>query len=410
MNTGEDGQGLRKILDLSRMIAVFLLFMHFYIKFYKLFVGFGWQSGVSDRFLTHLSRIELFQSWTLIKLAALLFISISLLGVKGKKDEQIKFSRILMVSGVGLLLYFGSIVIFILPFQDFILGIVYMILVTLGFLMFIAAGTWMSRIIKDAPEKDIFNSENETFPQEERLLENEYSVNLPAVYRYKGKNRNSWINLINLFRGLLVAGTPGAGKSYFVIRHLIDQLMGKGFSMFLYDFKYDDLSVIAYNSLLKYADRFEVKPKFYVINFDDLNRTHRCNPLDPAAMSDITDATEASRTNYNMNQYHDPSYGFNLKEVLDKFNIKELDSPKEREKLENQLKNGDRPTITVEKNGEQVKLHVEAAPRYSQLNMFNPNGRPEKREQFLKETGQSKAISKGNTKEKGHAASQGLGV
>lgn len=192
-----------------------------------------------------------------------------------------------MVLGVGLLLYFGSIVIFILPFQDFIQGIVYMILVTLGFLMFIAAGTWVSRILKEALEKDIFNTENETFPQEERLLENEYSVNLLAIYRYKGKNRNSWINLVNLFRGLLVAGTPGAGKSYFVIRHLIGQLMGKGFSMFLYDFKYDDLSVIAYNSLLKYAERFGVKPKFYVINFDDLNRTHRCNPLDPAAMSDI---------------------------------------------------------------------------------------------------------------------------
>ncbi|MFC3562797.1 hypothetical protein [Pedobacter jamesrossensis] len=114
--------------------------------------------------------------------------------------------------------------------------------------------------------------------------------------------------------------------------------------------------------------------------------------------------------NFNMNQYHDPSYGFNLKEVLDKFNIKELETPKEREKLEAQLKNGDRPTITVEKNGEQVKLHVEAVPRYSQLNMFAANGRPEKREQFLKEASQNKVISKANSKEKGHSASQGMGI
>lgn len=114
--------------------------------------------------------------------------------------------------------------------------------------------------------------------------------------------------------------------------------------------------------------------------------------------------------NFNMSQYHDPSYGFNLKEVLGKFNIKELDNPKERQKLENQLKNGDRPTITVDKNGEQVKLQVEAVPRYSQINMFAASGRPEKREQFLKEPAQSKEISKGKSKEKAVSNSQGLGI
>jgi hypothetical protein len=128
------------------------------------------------------------------------------------------------------------------------------------------------------------------------LLENEYSVNLPAKYNLKGKTRSSWINIINPFRGLLVAGTPGAGKSYFVIRHIIDQHIKKGFTMFLYDFKFDDLSKIAYNKLLQYKGNYKIKPSFYVINFDDLNRTHRCNPLDPQSMNDITDATEASRT------------------------------------------------------------------------------------------------------------------
>lgn len=144
--------------------------------------------------------------------------------------------------------------------------------------------------------KNIFNSENETFPQQEVLLENEYSVYLPAKYQLKGQIRNSWINFINPFRGILVAGTPGAGKSYFVIRHIIDQHIKKGFAMFIYDFKYDDLSKIAYNKLLMYKDNYKVKPSFYVINFDDLNHTHRCNPLEPEAMMDITDATEASRT------------------------------------------------------------------------------------------------------------------
>lgn len=114
--------------------------------------------------------------------------------------------------------------------------------------------------------------------------------------------------------------------------------------------------------------------------------------------------------NFNMNQYHDPSYGFNLKEVLDRFEIKELDSPKEREKLEASLRNGDRPTITVEKNGEAVKLQVEAVPRYSQLNMYADNGKPEKREQFLKSTDQVKAVAQSKGKEKSATKAQGLGV
>lgn len=95
---------------------------------------------------------------------------------------------------------------------------------------------------------------------------------------------------------------------------------------------------------------------------------------------------------------------------MDKFNIKELEIPKEREKREGLLKNGDRPTISIEKNGEQVKLHVEAVPRYSQLNMFAANGRPEKSEQFLKEADQSKVISKANAKEKRQSANQGMGL
>ena len=160
----------------------------------------------------------------------------------------------------------------------------------------LTGGTWLTRLLKAKMNSDIFNTENETFPQQETLLENEYSINLPAKYNLKGKRRDSWINFVNPFRGILVAGTPGAGKSYFIIRHIIDQHLKKGFSMLLYDFKYDDLSKIAYNKLVMYKDNYLVKPSFYVINFDDLNHTHRCNPLDPDDMHDITDAAEASRT------------------------------------------------------------------------------------------------------------------
>jgi hypothetical protein len=134
------------------------------------------------------------------------------------------------------------------------------------------------------------------FPQEERLLQNEYSINLPAQYNRKGKMRRSWINVINPFRGLLVTGTPGSGKSYFVIQHVIRQHIQKGFAMLVYDFKYDDLSRIVYNTLKKNLKAYKVAPAFYIINFDDLSRSHRCNPLHPSTMYDITDAMESSRS------------------------------------------------------------------------------------------------------------------
>jgi len=296
MQTGEDTQGLRKIIDFTRLISAFILAIHFYICCYKAFAGWHWTAGITDRIVASIAKTGLFNNMLRPKLAALLFLIISLVGAKGKKDEKINYRVITAYLVTGLLIYFFSILCFYLNTRLKVIACCYMILTGIGYLLILTGGTYLSRLLKEKLDKDIFNTDNETFPQEERLLENEYSINLPAKYNLKGKTRNSWINFINPFRGMLVAGTPGAGKSYFVIRHIIDQHMKKGFSMFLYDFKFDDLSKIAYNKLLKYRGNYPVKPAFYVINFDDLDRTHRCNPLDPQGMTDITDATEASRT------------------------------------------------------------------------------------------------------------------
>jgi len=114
--------------------------------------------------------------------------------------------------------------------------------------------------------------------------------------------------------------------------------------------------------------------------------------------------------NYSMNQYNDPSYGFNLSDVLDKFNIKELDKPELRAKLEQSLKNGDRAEATVSKEGKKIQVLIEAEPRYAQINLFNAQGKSEKREQFLKEPGHAKDASQGKSKEKNVSAEQGLGI
>lgn len=112
--------------------------------------------------------------------------------------------------------------------------------------------------------------------------------------------------------------------------------------------------------------------------------------------------------NLNFNQYHDPAYGFDLGKVLDKFNIKELEDPAKRVLLEASIKNGNRPSVTTVKDGKEVKLLVEAVPRDSQLNMYQVNGRPEKRDQFLKETALSQKVGNTKGKEKEMSESQGM--
>lgn len=296
MHTGENEQGLRKILDFTRLSAIFILLLHFYFYCYQAFEAWGWTANLSDNLLKNIQRSGLFNNFNRSKFIALGMLIISLMGSRGRKKENIRWQTIAAYILIGILLYFGSQLLLKLYSDIETVAIIYSSVTTLGFVLILSGGNLLSRLIKLKLSNDIFNQLNETFPQEERLLQNEYSINLPAQYNLKGKVRKSWINIINPFRSFLVIGSPGSGKSWFVIQHVIKQHIQKGFCMFVYDFKYDDLSRIAYNQLQQHKNRYKKIPKYYTINFDDLTTTHRCNPLDPSTMYDITDATESSRT------------------------------------------------------------------------------------------------------------------
>ena len=295
-HTGENEQGLRKIVDLTRFASIFILLLHFYYYCYVAFEQWEIKSTITDRLMKNISNTGLFQNQLTSKFMALGLLVISLFGAQGKKDEKINWKSITAYLLIGLLLYFSSQLFFKLQYDVQTVAIAYITATGIGFLLILAGGNLLSRLIKLNLGDDVFNSLNETFPQEERLISNEYSINLPARYNLKGRVRKSWINIINPFRGLLVIGSPGAGKSWFVIQHVIKQHIEKGFAMFVYDFKYDDLSRIVYNWLQQNKHNYSVKPSFYVINFDNLSVSHRCNPLDPNSMNDITDATESART------------------------------------------------------------------------------------------------------------------
>jgi DNA-binding transcriptional regulator YbjK len=295
-HTGENEQGLRKIVDLTRFASIFILLLHFYYYCYVAFEQWEITSTITDRLMKNIANTGLFQNQLTSKFLALGLLTISLFGSQGKKDEKINWRSIAAYLLIGLLLYFSSQLFLKLQYDVQTVAIVYIAATGIGFLLILAGGNLLSRLIKLNLGDDVFNSLNETFPQEERLISNEFSINLPARYNLKGRVRKNWINIINPFRGLLVIGSPGSGKSWFVIQHVIKQHIEKGFALFVYDFKYDDLSRIVYNWLQQNKHNYSVKPSFYVINFDNLSVSHRCNPLDPNSMNDITDATESART------------------------------------------------------------------------------------------------------------------
>ncbi|WP_149243053.1 conjugal transfer protein MobC [Dyadobacter sp. 32] len=295
-NTGENDQSLRKITDMTRLISLAVLGLHFYYYCYQIFADWGLNSVITDRILGKIASSGLFSFPDKTKLIALVFLVISMIGIKGKKDERASAKNGIIRILIGTVIYFTSSVFLQFDIAILLAAAIYIIFCLVGYMLILSGASVLSRIIRAKLAKDIFNKENETFPQFEQLLQNEYSINLSAKYKYKNKVRNSWINIINPFRATLVCGSPGSGKTHFVFRHVISQHVAKGFSMFVYDFKYSDLTKLAYRAWLENKANYPVEPAFYTINFDDLSRSHRCNPLDQAGMTDITDAVESART------------------------------------------------------------------------------------------------------------------
>lgn len=210
MSTGENAEALRKIIDWIRKCSIVVLCLHFYVYCYSAFELWGWTHHVIRDLLYRFSGTGLFSHFYTSKVVALGLLFVSLIGTKGRKDEKIRLPVAVRHLVIGLVLYLGSYLFLKLSSTADIVAGLYMAVTSMGFLMVLNGGVLLTRIMKQRLDTDIFNQLQETFPQEERLLENEYSINLPARYNLKGKIRKSFINIINPFRALLVAGTPGS--------------------------------------------------------------------------------------------------------------------------------------------------------------------------------------------------------
>ena len=297
MMTGENDQGLRKIIDMTRMISIVLLLIHFYYYCYGAFKEWHLTYEITDRILLNIGNSGLFSNFHKSKLFALCFLFISLVGARGRKSEKLNNRTALAYLITGLLLYFVSrLALFWKAAPITTVAFCYFTITAAGYILILSGGIILSRIIKKNLSNEVFNKHNETFPQEERLLTNAYSINLPAEYNLKGRNRRSYVNLINPRRGVLCLGSPGSGKSFYVVENCIRQLTEKGFAQFIFDFKYPELTLIAYNHFLKHRNKYPEGSKFYSVNFSSLDYSHRCNPLFPELMTDLLDAMDASKT------------------------------------------------------------------------------------------------------------------
>ncbi|RYF73665.1 MAG: hypothetical protein EOO39_10035, partial [Cytophagaceae bacterium] len=298
----DDRKGLTQNNEILLWGGLAMLGLHFYIELHSFFINLGWSHPAVDRIFDKLTLNTKFvvNAWWMKLISAALIVGYGAAS-RGVKSIDLNTKSVVRALLIGLVVYFGStwMVIYSDWFLNWIgideLSIGYLILTVVGILYLLKGSHYISRLIHFMPGADIFNRQNETFPQEEQKIENDESVNLPTEYEYQGKLRRGWINLTNTFRSLMVMGTPGSGKSFAIVNSIIRQHIEKGFAMYIYDWKFPDLSLIAFNAMVRHRKKLPKNMRFYCINFDNPRKSHRCNPLDPIYMPDVSDAYETSK-------------------------------------------------------------------------------------------------------------------
>ena len=299
----DDRKTLNQNTEVVLWFGLAALALHLYVELHTFFSGFGLANPFVDRVIGQVaSNPKLFGSpWTFKLLAG---ACIGAYGVtsRGVKSVTLQKSKVVWAILIGVLFYAGGTMLLRENSQWALqrvnvntLSFLYLGATLVGMLYLIKGTQGINRLLNFNPEGDQFNSLNETFPQEQRLMENPDSVNIPTEFIYKGK-RKGWLNFSAPYRGTLIMGSPGSGKTYGIIHSIMRQHIAKGFSMYVYDFKYPNLSLIAYNAAVRHRKTLPKNMKFFVIDFDNPRKSHRCNPLHPDYMPQIDDAFQSART------------------------------------------------------------------------------------------------------------------
>lgn len=267
-------------------VAVALIALDFYVNSFEYFIGKG-NYNMINKFCLYLDRQSFFE----YRIAYIsFFLSALLVAYQTRVKKSIKITKaigIVLVVLAILVLLLSRYIVDVSPLSRERVAI-YAIVLVFGIILTLGGMLTYKRSMKNLM-KDRFNDEQERFNQEKHLIENADSVNIKTV--------DGWINIINPFRGTVVSGTPGSGKTYCVIEPFIKQTIQKGFAQFVYDYKFPDLTLVALNALTKSKGAgYSKKPKFMYVQLDDIRMSHRINPISPKYMTNKNDCIESSKT------------------------------------------------------------------------------------------------------------------
>jgi hypothetical protein len=274
-----------------------VLMIHLYIVCYQSvpLPGLGPFEKILDRLREVLQRLPFTGDENIAKASALLLLVWpSFFPKEPTSRRQAGFKWPAIGLGTGLLLYFSTIGLTPMT-PDPTQAWSYVVITSLGYLACIYGIGGLTAAISYRKHLSRFHHET-GFRQEERRIETPYSLNVPASYLYNGRERKSWINLINPRRGVLIMGSPGSGKSWFLIEPMIKQLIRQNRALFVYDFKFPALTQFTYHEFLQHRKNYPQNARFYCINFTDLSTSHRCNLIDPSTLANKNDALGISRT------------------------------------------------------------------------------------------------------------------
>lgn len=235
-----------------------------------------------DYLIQKLHRGGLFSSPLKTKGVAMLILALCsvIRSGKGRKVEPG------LLAGIGL----AGLALYMIPFSN---PLLYLVCTLAGATALVWTFAMIGRHFAGFQEHD--NDLRESFEQESEPHPGEWSVILPTKYYYRKALHQGYITVGNPFRGTLVVGSAGSGKSFSVFNPFIEQMIEHGYTMMLYDFKMPDLTKVVYNALLRYKDNYKRIPQFYCINFKDPLKSNRCNPIAPEYLTDIIDASETAR-------------------------------------------------------------------------------------------------------------------
>lgn len=276
------------------MDCCMLFFLHANIKFLS-------------NLLANFSKMVFFYPPLHAKLATIVLIALVATGTKAKKKKDLNITKeiiIPIIIGLGMIL--GSLALVnnagnnslpkVLPGLN-LFQIIYALLSLVGAIITQVGADNISKYMQLKMGKDRWNVEEESFDQNQELVETDTSVNIPYIFRHNKKNNNGWIN-VNPFRGTIVIGVPGSGKSFGVINPAIRQMITKGFCLCIYDFKFPDLGQIAYYHYLlkKRQDPDNYKHNFHVININDVEKSRRVNPFKKEYITTLAEAQEMAES------------------------------------------------------------------------------------------------------------------